>query len=76
MSESSGPVEYTGIKDERTGIEVEVRQVQHFETFPAWFLWRRKRVGFRLCKPTGEIKRWRGREGTRIGDKVLAYHLR
>jgi len=73
MRESSGPMGYTG---SRTGIDVEVRQVQHLETFPARFLWRRERVGLRLCEPASEIKRWRRREGTRIRDKVLAYHLR
>ena len=61
------------------GVWRKIRQVQHFETFPTQFLWRRKRVGFRVCKPTGEIKRCRrreGPEGTRIQDKVCAYHLR
>jgi hypothetical protein len=63
-----------GIETERTGIDVEIRQVEHFDTLPARFLPRRKRVGFWLCKPTGEVERWRRGEGTRR-EKVLAYQL-
>jgi hypothetical protein len=60
----------------RTGIDVEVRQVKHFDAFPARFLWRRQRIRFWLGKPAGEVQRGRRWKPTGVRDEVLANQLK
>jgi len=59
----------------RTRIDVEVRQVEHFEALPARFLWRRQWIGFRLGKPASEVQGGRGWERARSRWNILAQHL-
>lgn len=59
----------------RTGIDVEVRQVKHFDSFPTRFLWRRQWIRFRLGKPAGEVQRRRRWKRTRLRDEVPANQL-
>ena len=60
----------------RTGIDVEVRQVKHFDAFPTRFLWRRQWIRFWLGKPAGEVQRGHRWKRTRVRDKVLANQLK
>lgn len=60
----------------RTGIDVEVRQVKHFDAFPTRFLWRRQRIRFWLGKPAGEVQRGRRWKPTGVRDEALANQLK
>jgi hypothetical protein len=60
----------------RTGIDVEVRQVKHFDAIPTWFLWRRQWIRFWLRKPASYVQRKRRWKRTGRWDEVLAYQLK
>jgi hypothetical protein len=60
----------------RTGIDVEVRQVKHFDAFPTRLLWRRQWIRFWLGKPAGEVQRERRWKRTGLRDEVLANQLK
>lgn len=60
----------------RTGIDVEVRQVKHFDAFPTRFLWRRKWIRFWLGKPAREVQRGRRWKRTGLRNEVLANELK
>jgi hypothetical protein len=60
----------------RTGIDVEVRQVKHFDAFPTRFLRRRQWIRFWFGKPVGEVQRGRRCKRTGLRDEVLANQLK
>jgi hypothetical protein len=60
----------------RTGIDVEVRQVKHFDAIPTWFLWRRQWIRFWFGKPASYVQRGRRWKRTGRRDEVLAYQLK
>ena len=60
----------------RTGIDVEVRQVKHFDAFPTRFLWRWQWIRFWLGKPAGEVQRGRRWKRAGLRDEILANQLK
>ena len=60
----------------RTGIDVEVRQVKHFDAIPTRLLRRRQWIRFWVGKPAGEVQRGRRRKRTGLRDETLANQLK